>query len=680
MKKLLNFILFVLLASFNIYSQVPEKINYQAAVRNASGEIIANQSVDIRISIIDSIMDGDVLYRENQTQTTNDYGVVNIAIGDGESDMGEFSPIVWGLNSKYLKIEVDVGGGLVDLGTVQLLSVPYALYASSAANLGDEKVYSTSSDTLFVVKDNAGNVVFAVFPDGAQIFVDESAKGKIGGFAVSGRNPNKAELNDEFLRVTRDSTRVTFNQSSKGKVGGFAVSGRNPNKVGSTSSIINLFPDNYFIGDSAGINTTTGKFNTFFGYKAGKENTTGANNVFMGYKAGMSNETADNNVFIGKSIFQNSTGSSQNVAIGNSCASDVTSTVTSSVIMGDNALTGMLTNIPVSSSMFIGNNAGINLGAGSTNVSNCIFLGTNAGDGVKNTEYSSISSIVAVGNSSGSDSDGYRNVFIGNGAGSQFVGHQNTMIGFLVGTLGGSGTYNVYIGDQCALEANGDNNTYIGRTAGAWVNGSNNVFLGIDAGRAAFDSPRTESNRLRIGSSNLIYGEFDNEFLSLNGNVGVNRDAYSNVSLGVSPNGQNYGIYVDAGSISYAGYFNGDIHATGTSTSSDIRYKRNVKQIINPIDKIKGIRGVTYFWDINKFKDKGFTDKKQIGVIAQEIEEILPELVREDEKGYKAVSYDKLTAVLVEAVKEQQNKIDLLENENKELVERLKRLEELILK
>jgi len=657
MKKLINLILFVLLASFNIYSQVPEKLNYQAVVRNASGEIISNQSVDMRISIIDSIMGGDVLYRETQTKTTNDYGVVNIAIGDGASDMGDFSLIDWGVNSKYLKIEVNIGAGLVDLGTVQLLSVPYALYASSAANLGDEKVYSTSTDTLFVVKDNAGNAVFAVFPDGAQVFVDESAKGKIGGFAVSGRNPNKAELNDEFLRVTRDSTRVTFNQSSKGKVGGFAVSGRNPNKAGSTSSIINLFPDNYFIGDSAGINTTTGKFNTFFGYKAGKENTTGANNVF-----------------IGNSTFQRTTGSSQNVAIGNSCASDVTSTITSSVIMGDNALTGMLTDIPVSSSMFIGKNAGINLGAGSTEVSNCIFLGTNAGDGIKNTEYSSISSIVAVGNSSGSDSDGYRNVFIGNGAGSQFVGHQNTMIGFLVGTLGGSGTYNVYIGDQCALEANGDNNTYIGRTAGAWVNGSNNVFLGIDAGRAAFDSPRTESNRLRIGSSNLIYGEFDNERLSLNGNVGVNRSAYSSVSLGVSPNGQNYGIYVDAGSVSYAGYFNGDIHATGTSTSSDVRYKRNIQQIINPIDKIKGIRGVTYFWDTNKFKDKGFTDKKQIGLIAQEIEEILPELVQEDEKGYKAVSYDKLTSVLVEAVKEQQKQI---ENQQQQINILIKEIENL---
>jgi hypothetical protein len=230
MKKLIYLFLFVLLASFNTYSQVPEKLNYQAALRNASGEVIANQSVDIRISVIDSIMAGDVLYRETQTKTTNSYGVVNIAIGDGVSDMGDFSLIEWGMNSKYLKIEVNIGAGLVDMGTVQLLSVPYALYASSAANLGDEKVYSTFTDTLFVVKDNTGNVVFAVFPDGAQVYVNELAKGKVGGFAVSGRNPNKAEEVDIF-KVTPDSTRVFFNETVKGKVGGFAVSGRNPNKA-----------------------------------------------------------------------------------------------------------------------------------------------------------------------------------------------------------------------------------------------------------------------------------------------------------------------------------------------------------------------------------------------------------------------------------------------------------------
>ena len=73
--------------------------------------------------------------------------------------------------------------------------------------------------------------------------------------------------------------------------------------------------------------------------------------------------------------------------------------------MGDNALTGMVANIPVYGSLFIGNNAGITLGEGSSSVNDCIFLGTNAGEGIKSTEYTTISSIVALGNYSGSQSN-----------------------------------------------------------------------------------------------------------------------------------------------------------------------------------------------------------------------------------------------------------------------------------
>jgi len=70
------------------------------------------------------------------------------------------------------------------------------------------------------------------------------------------------------------------------------------------------------------------------------------------------------------------------------------------------------------------------------------------------------------------------------------------------------------------------------------------------------------------------------------------------------------------------------------------------------------------------------TNKPQIGVIAQEVEKVFPELIAEDENGYKAVGYEKFTPVLIEAIKEQQLKIDELENLNKELIERIKALED----
>ena len=268
MAKLKYTILFLLLTGNMMIAQVPENFNYQAIIRDNAGELIVDKNIDVKVSIIDNTITGTVLYVENHTVSTNAYGLVNLLIGSGIVESGSFSSIIWGMNDKFLNIDVDAGSGYVDLGTVQLLSVPYTLYAAvsdsstiaasahsaNTANvadlLGSGGVYSTSSDTLFVVKDHDGNVVFAVFPDGAQVIVNEAAKGKAkaGGFAVSGRNPSK-EGDFEILKVTPDSTRIYINESdTKAKAGGFAISGRSPSKAeaeyfnisgNSTAEIIN---------------------------------------------------------------------------------------------------------------------------------------------------------------------------------------------------------------------------------------------------------------------------------------------------------------------------------------------------------------------------------------------------------------------------------------------------------
>jgi hypothetical protein len=94
-------------------------------------------------------------------------------------------------------------------------------------------LYFTDSDTLFAVKDRDGNIVFAVFPDGAKVYVNESLKGSLGGFAVSGRTANKATESDYFF-VSSDSTRIYIKDSisEKAGIGGFAVSGRTTAKTG----------------------------------------------------------------------------------------------------------------------------------------------------------------------------------------------------------------------------------------------------------------------------------------------------------------------------------------------------------------------------------------------------------------------------------------------------------------
>jgi hypothetical protein len=101
---------------------------------------------------------------------------------------------------------------------------------------------------------------------------------------------------------------------------------------------------------------------------------------------------------------------------------------------------------------------------------------------------------------------------------------------------------------------------------------------------------------------------------------------------------------------------NGTIRATGDVIAySDIRVKENIKTIDNAVNKVKALRGVEY----NKID----STEKSIGVIAQEIEEVIPEVVREDDQGMKSVAYGNITAVLIEAIKEQQNQIDELKNQ-----------------
>lgn len=233
MKKKYFVLLFFLVCVLTINAQVPEKLNYQAVIRDNNGELITDQAVRLRVAITNNTYGGTIFYRESHAVTTTNLGLVDLKIGEGTSDMGDFSDIDWGTGNKYLQIEIDATGGTSynELGTLQLLSVPYALYANEAATLGNNKVYSTATDTLFVVKDHDGKAVFAVFPDGAQVIVNENAKGKVGGFAISGRSPTKAEDYNVF-QVTPDSTVVFINDLTKGKVGGFAVSGRSPTKAG----------------------------------------------------------------------------------------------------------------------------------------------------------------------------------------------------------------------------------------------------------------------------------------------------------------------------------------------------------------------------------------------------------------------------------------------------------------
>jgi len=132
MKRIFTILVAVLLTA-TLWAQSPEKMSYQAVIRNLSDQLVANQAVGIQISILQNSASGTVVYVETQTPTTNANGLVSIEIGTGTTS-DDFSAIDWSVDTYFIKTETDPTGGsnYTITGVSQLLSVPYALHAKTA--------------------------------------------------------------------------------------------------------------------------------------------------------------------------------------------------------------------------------------------------------------------------------------------------------------------------------------------------------------------------------------------------------------------------------------------------------------------------------------------------------------------------------------------------------------------
>ena len=112
----------------------------------------------------------------------------------------------------------------------------------------------------------------------------------------------------------------------------------------------------------------------------------------------------------------------------------------------------------------------------------------------------------------------------------------------------------------------------------------------------------------------------------------------------------------------------GNICYTGAiAACSDFRYKTNINPIQNSLAKLMLLQGVNYYWKTSEYTNMDFSDRKQVGFIAQDLEKIFPEMVFTDDKGYKSIDYSRLTPVLVETIKEQQKQITNITNRLNEI-------------
>ena len=276
---------------------------------------------------------------------------------------------------------------------------------------------------------------------------------------------------------------------------------------------------------------------------------------------------------------------------------------------GENTFYGLsagISNTTGFSNSFFGVAAGSHNTQGSSNS----FFGQSAGQN-NITGFSNSFFGVTAG---ATNTTGSYNSFFGRDAGlNNTTGGQNSFFGRNTGNKNTTGSYNSFLGQSAgATNTTGNRNTFIGWNAG-YLNetGGGNVFLGSNAGFTEKGSNKLYIDNLS-SSTPLIWGDFE---------------------------ANNVVIY-------------GGFRAIASYSSSDRRWKKNIESLESSLDKVSNLQGVSYEWKTDEYPDFGLMEGKQIGLVAQDVEQVLPELVSEGKDGYKAVSYTKLTAVLVEAVKE----------------------------
>jgi hypothetical protein len=179
MKKIsLSVVFLITFTQFSIAQYVPEGFNYQAVIRNTNGDLVINNQVDIEIVLKEGSSNGTSIYAEKHSKTTNSQGIVQLILGQGNVTQGNFSTIDWSSAAKYISIAVDIDGNNVftDLGSTQLLSVPYALYAKNAGSGGGTTYdagagININGNTISAADNSATNEIQSLSINGDQISI-----------------------------------------------------------------------------------------------------------------------------------------------------------------------------------------------------------------------------------------------------------------------------------------------------------------------------------------------------------------------------------------------------------------------------------------------------------------------------------------------------------------------------
>ena len=260
------------------------------------------------------------------------------------------------------------------------------------------------------------------------------------------------------------------------------------------------------------------------------------------------------------------------------------------------------------------------------------------------------------------------NLLAGNGNSIPFRGGN---VNIVAGKNSGPSTYGGQINLASGQGGENGGNINITTGKGSVFSGSINIKTGVNYSEAGDGLEGIFGGRILLSTVGVIEGNNDIEIITgdlstsiadndikLTAGNGLNEGGSIQLTPGISTlNGKN-GTVVINGSGTYTGSW---------TSSSDIRFKKDIKPLENTLETVKSLNGVSYKWNTEEFPEKKFQDDEQIGLIAQDVEKVIPSLVDTDSEGYKSVDYIKLNVLLLEAIKEQQLSIDVLKQEIEEL-------------
>lgn len=381
MKYVLSFLILTLLSAFDFYN--PKGFNYQAIIRDASGNIKKNANVTVAFDIVDQ--SDNTLYSESHSVTTNDFGIINLVIGKG-STSDDFSIVDWTTDELSIKVTLD---GTI-MGTSPLLSVPYANYANNGITLEQANAITTNTAKVGITTDQESAIALLEgVTSKVQNQIDSKQDSLTAGSGITISNSGIISTSSEVIDLNdlsdvliadnsvylgdnpSNSLTEGFNNVSVGSgalgvvtkgwgnstVGAFAMSSNTTGignvAIGGSSLTSNISGnanvavgfDALYINVDGCCNTALGRYalressknyNTSVGYQSMRSTTEGGNNSALGVNALFSQTEGNDNVAIGnKAMYSNTTGS-YNVAIGSEASISSTSG-TNQTVIGYNA-------------------------------------------------------------------------------------------------------------------------------------------------------------------------------------------------------------------------------------------------------------------------------------------------------------------------------------------------------